>query len=142
MNIEALQRIDEDFVISTARVNQKNRPIVVISLFPTNYQLDQVGKLVLIDRIQPYILEKYFHPENFMVLTQTWDRSTLFRRICQHLQQQNYINENFYHSIEEREAIISTMLGEGIALPHTLGLLAKKSTVFYCLSTSRYFLGR
>ena len=30
----------------------------------------------------------------------------------------------------EREAIVSTMLGDGIALPHALGLLAKKTVVY------------
>ena len=30
----------------------------------------------------------------------------------------------------EREAIVSTMLGDGIALPHSLGLLAKKTVVY------------
>ncbi len=30
-----------------------------------------------------------------------------------------------YPSLVEREAIVSTLLGEGIALPHSLGLLAK-----------------
>ena len=31
--------------------------------------------------------------------------------------------------MQERESIVSTLLGEGIALPHSLGLLANKTVV-------------
>lgn len=129
-----LQRIEEDFVISTACTQQKNRPVAVVSLFPTDYQLEQVGKLVFIDRVQPYILDKYFRSAHFMVLTQALDRATLLRTVCQHLQQQDYIDENFHCAVEEREAIISTLSEEGIALPHSVGLLAKKSSIFTILA--------
>jgi len=44
------------------------------------------------------------------------------------------VDETFYPSVEEREAIVSTMLGEGIALPHSLGLLAKKTCVYTVLA--------
>jgi len=36
--------------------------------------------------------------------------------------------------VEEREAIVSTMLGEGIALPHALGLQARKTVVYTVLA--------
>ncbi|MBR7551313.1 hypothetical protein KC220_22495, partial [Mycobacterium tuberculosis] len=40
--------IAEDFVISTARVAEKDKPVVVMSPFPTDFQLEQIGKLVLV----------------------------------------------------------------------------------------------
>jgi hypothetical protein len=36
--------------------------------------------------------------------------------------------------VVEREAIVSTMLGDGIALPHSLGLLAQKTVVYTVLA--------
>ncbi|VDZ81233.1 probable licABCH operon regulator Includes: putative phosphotransferase enzyme IIB component;Putative PTS system EIIB component; Includes: RecName:Full=Putative phosphotransferase enzyme IIA component; Putative PTS system EIIA component [Salmonella bongori] len=40
----------------------------------------------------------------------------------------------FLDSVIEREAIVSTLLGDGIALPHALGLLAKKTVVYTVLA--------
>ncbi|WP_130952023.1 BglG family transcription antiterminator [Klebsiella pneumoniae] len=96
---EQRDAIEADFVISTVRIGEKDKPVVTIAPFPTDYQLDQIGKLVLVDRTRPWMLNKYFDAE-------------------------------FHASVVEREAIVSTMLGDGIALPHSLGLLAKKTVVY------------
>lgn len=45
-------------------------------------------------------------------------------------EQRDAIDAEFHASVVEREAIVSTMLGDGIALPHSLGLLAKKTVVY------------
>ncbi len=49
--------------------------------------------------------------------------------VCNKLQQEGYVTPDFYPSLQERESIASTLLGEGIALPHSLGLLANKTVV-------------
>ncbi|MGV3344753.1 BglG family transcription antiterminator [Enterobacteriaceae bacterium LUAb1] len=127
---EEQQNIDEDFVISTVRVSDKSRPVVVMSPFPGEYQLEQLGKLVLIDRTRPYMLEKFFDERHFCIIDQPVEQSALFRLLCTQLEQEGYVDETFYASVEEREAIVSTQFGDGIALPHALGLLAKKTVVY------------
>lgn len=131
---EQLASVDEDFVISTVRLSDKDKPVVVMSPFPTEYQLEQIGKLVLLDRTRPYMLEKFFDASHFLILDKPLDRSDLFRQLCGELEQEGMVDETFYPSVEEREAIVSTMLGEGIALPHSLGLLAKKTCVYTVLA--------
>ena len=131
---ERLECVEEDFVISTARLSDKDKPVVVMSPFPTDYQLEQIGKLVLLDRTRPYMLEKFFDASHFLILDKPMDRSDLFRQLCGELEQEGRVDETFYPSVEEREAIVSTMLGEGIALPHSLGLLAKKTCVYTVLA--------
>jgi len=131
---EARVRIDEDFVISTTRLSEKEKPVVVMSPFPTNFQLEQIGKLVLVDRTRPYMLEKFFDEQHFLIVDQPMTQSQLFRQLCDRLEAEGYVDESFYPSVEEREAIVSTMLGEGIALPHSLGLLAKKTVVYTVLA--------
>ena len=131
---EQLASVDEDFVISTVRLSDKDKPVVVMSPFPTEYQLEQIGKLVLLDRTRPYMLEKFFDASHFLILDRPLDRSALFRQLCGELEQEGMVDETFYPSVEEREAIVSTMLGEGIALPHSLGLLAKKTCVYTVLA--------
>ncbi|PKH23158.1 transcription antiterminator BglG [Enterobacterales bacterium CwR94] len=126
--------IDEDFVITTVRISEKSRPVVVMSPFPTDYQLEQIGKLVLVDRTRPYMLEKFFDARHFKVVNQPMTQSELFQTLCAQLQQEGYVDDAFYPSVEEREAIVSTLLGEGIALPHALGLLARRTVVYTVLA--------
>ncbi len=122
--------IDEDFVISTVRIGEKDKPVVTIAPFPTDYQLDQIGKLVLVDRTRPWMLNKYFDAAHFRVIDKPIDQQTLFAELCQQLRQEGFVDAEFHDSVVEREAIVSTMLGDGIALPHALGLLAKKTVVY------------
>lgn len=131
---EKLAQIDEDFVISTARLQEKDKPVVVMAPFPTEYQLEQLGKLVLVDRTKPYMLEKFFDEQHFMIIDEDITQEELFRRVCNQLEAEGYVGDDFYPSVVEREAIVSTILGEGIALPHSLGLMARKTVVYTLLS--------
>ena len=131
---EQRDAIGEDFVISTARIAGKDKPVVVVSPFPTDYQLEQVGKLVLVDRTRPWMLEKYFDARHFRIISGGMDRQTLFSELCQQLTEEGFVDAEFVASVTEREAIVSTMLGDGIALPHALGLLAKKTVVYTVLA--------
>jgi hypothetical protein len=47
------------------RISEKDKPVVTIAPFPTDYQLDQIGKLVLVDRTRPWMLNKYFDEPTF-----------------------------------------------------------------------------
>ncbi|MDW9426951.1 PRD domain-containing protein, partial [Yersinia enterocolitica] len=131
---ENLDYIDEDFIISNSRLTEKNKPVVVMSPFPTEYQLEQLGKLVLVDRTRPYMLEKFFDSQHFMIIDQPMTQEQLFKKVCSQLEEEGFVDADFYPSVVEREAIVSTMLGEGIALPHLLGLLAKKTVVVTLLA--------
>ncbi|WP_045048339.1 BglG family transcription antiterminator [Rouxiella chamberiensis] len=131
---EKLAHIDEDFIIANARVTERNKPVIVLSPFPTDYQMEQLGKLVLVDRTRPYMLEKFFDKRHFMRLDEPMTQAQLFRKVCTQLEEEGYVDDEFYPSVVEREEIVSTMLGEGIALPHSLGLLAKKTVVITILS--------
>jgi mannitol/fructose-specific phosphotransferase system IIA component len=108
--------------------------VVVMSPFPTEYQLEQIGKLVLVDRTRPYMLEKFFDAGHFLVIDQPVTQAELFRMLCDRLEKEGAVDQTFHDSVVEREAIVSTMFGEGIALPHSLGLLAKKSVVYTVLA--------
>ena len=131
---EQLDGVEEDFVISTARISDKHKPTVVVAPFPTEYQLEQLGKLVLVDRTRPYMLEKFFDASHFRVVDEPMTQQELFSTLCQQLEREGYVAADFYPSVVEREAIVSTVLGEGIALPHSLGLMANKTVVYTVLA--------
>ena len=131
---EQLDGVEEDFVISTARISDKHKPTVVVAPFPTEYQLEQLGKLVLVDRTRPYMLEKFFDASHFRVVDEPMTQQELFSTLCQQLEREGNVAADFYPSVVEREAIVSTVLGEGIALPHSLGLMANKTVVYTVLA--------
>ena len=105
-----------------------------MSPFPTEYQLEQIGRLVLVDRTRPWMLEKYFDAQHFRIINQPITQEALFSELCAQLKAEGYVDDAFLPSVVEREAIVSTMLGEGIALPHSLGLLAQRTVVYTVLA--------
>ncbi|MGL4860726.1 MAG: BglG family transcription antiterminator [Enterobacteriaceae bacterium] len=131
---QQLPQIEQDFVITTVRLAEKNRPIVKIAPFPTEYQLEQLGRLVMLDRTRPYILERFFSEQHFMIIEGEITQEALFSQVCQQLEQEGYVPPEFYPSLVERETIVSTLLGEHIALPHSLGLMARKTVVVTILA--------
>ncbi|QKN83481.1 BglG family transcription antiterminator [Scandinavium goeteborgense] len=126
--------ISEDFVVSTVRITEKDKPVVVMSPFPTDYQLEQIGKLVLVDRTRPWMLEKFFDARHFRIINEPVDQQTLLAELCNQLNDEGFVDDDFVASVIEREAIVSTILGDGIALPHALGLMAKKTVVYTVLA--------
>jgi transcriptional antiterminator len=126
--------ISEDFVVSTVRITEKDKPVVVMSPFPTDYQLEQIGKLVLVDRTRPWMLDKFFDARHFRIINEPVDQQTLLAELCNQLNDEGFVDDDFVDSVIEREAIVSTILGDGIALPHALGLMAKKTVVYTVLA--------
>ncbi|MDE9495640.1 BglG family transcription antiterminator [Xenorhabdus bovienii] len=130
----ALDYVEENFVITTLRLPEKNKPIVKIAPFPTAYQLEQIGRLAMMEQTRPYILERFFDERYFMVIKEDITQEILFKTLCRKLRTGGYVREDFCPSLIEREAIVSTLLGENIALPHSLGLLALKTVVVTVLA--------
>ncbi|OAT76401.1 transcription antiterminator BglG [Mangrovibacter phragmitis] len=131
---EQLDTIAEDFVISTARLVEKDKPVATMSPFPSDYQVEQIGKLVLVDRTRPWMLERFFDARYFRIIDKPVSQQALFTSLCQQLEREGIVGPDFLPSVAEREAIVSTMLGDGIALPHSLGLLAHKTVVYTVLA--------
>ncbi|MCO6538950.1 MAG: BglG family transcription antiterminator [Gilliamella sp.] len=126
---EQLTQIEEDFVVSTVRLTEKDKQIVKIAPFPTAYQLEQLGRLAMVDRKMPYIIERFFDEKFFIIIDKPMTQKEIFKSICVRLEQSGYVGGDFYPSLVEREEIVSTLLGENIAIPHSVGLLAKKTVV-------------
>ncbi|MCY9837304.1 PTS sugar transporter subunit IIA [Aeromonas media] len=117
-------------------MSEKNVPVVQTTPFTTPYQLERFGKLVLTDRFRPYLLDKYSEADHFMVVTEPLSQARLFGRICDQLESEQLVEMGFRGSLHERERIVSTLLGEGIALPHSLGLLARRTLIYTVQASS------
>ncbi len=102
---------------------------MTIAPFPTDYQLDQIGKLVLVDRTRPWMLNKYFDAAHFRVVDKPMDQQTLFAELCQQLLEEGFVDAEFHASVVEREAIVSTMLGMALRC-RTHGAAGEKTVVY------------
>ncbi len=131
---EKMDTIQEDFVITTIRLSEKNKPIVKVSPFPTDYQIEQIAKFVMVERTKSYILSHFFDAEHFMIIEDQITQAALFKQVCHRLETEGHVTGDFHASVCEREAIVSTMLNENIAVPHALGLLAKKTVIVTILA--------
>lgn len=66
----------------------------MIAPFPTDYQLEQIGKLVLVDRTRPWMLNKFFDAAHFRVIDEPMDQQTLFKTLCRQLQDEGFVDIN------------------------------------------------
>ena len=87
---------------------------------------------MLVDRTRPYLLDKYFDADHFMVLDEPISQGALFDRICSQLEAEDLVQSGFRGSLQEREQIVSTMLGTASLYP-SLGL-ARRTLVYTVLA--------
>ncbi|WP_244182420.1 BglG family transcription antiterminator [Xenorhabdus beddingii] len=129
-----LAYVEENFILTTLCLTAKNKPIIKISPFPTPYQIELIGRLTIVGQTRSYLLERFFDRRYFIVIREEMTQETLFKKVCRKLQADGYVSDDFLPSLIERESILTTLLGENIALPHALGLLALKTMVVTILA--------
>ncbi|MBD1576502.1 BglG family transcription antiterminator [Vibrio sp. S11_S32] len=127
---ESLDQISADVVITTERLANKNKPVLTVSPVPTPFQIDQISKHILTYRTPPYILDSFFDARYFKVLDKKMSQADLIQLLSQELAHDGVVPEGFAEAVMEREKITSTMLGDGIAIPHTVGLIANQTKVY------------
>lgn len=119
-----------DLIITTMPLANREIQSFVVDPFPTQHQLEELGKQVLVDRTHSYLLDKYFSKAQFLYLDDVIEQSHLFEQVCSHLESTELVEEGYRASLQERESLVSTMMGEYIALPHSIELFAKRSMVY------------
>ncbi|WP_318482296.1 BglG family transcription antiterminator [Photobacterium leiognathi] len=131
---DALHEVTEDFVVATEKLAVKNKPTMEFSPIASTFQLEQLNKLVHENRNHINALGKFFQPSFFSRIETPMTQHQLFAQLSAELEAKGIVPSHFHPSVIERENITSTMLGEGIAIPHSLGLCAKQSAVYTVLA--------
>lgn len=131
---EQYEKIEADIVLSTEKLTHHNKPVLMVSNVPTPFQLDQINKHILNHRTPPYVLECFFDKRYFKILKGPTTQAELFRELTLHFEDDGIVPQDFYPSVIERESIASTILGEGIAIPHSIGLVANETKVYTVFS--------
>lgn len=131
---ETLPEVREDIVISTEKLLEKNKPVLLVTPMPTPFQIEQIRKHIQNHRTPPYILECFFDEKYFKHLQQPITQQDLLQQLCAELETDGIVPAEFYPSVLERENITPTMLGDMIAIPHSVGLMANETKVYTVFS--------
>ncbi|MGV3002303.1 BglG family transcription antiterminator [Vibrio sp. E150_018] len=131
---QRLPHIQADIVISTEKLEQKNKPVLFITSVPTPFQIDQINKHIQTYRTPPYILECFFDDRYFKHISEPISQQVLLKQLCDELEQDGIVPKEFHDSVVERENITPTMLGDMIAIPHSVGLMANETKVYTVFS--------
>lgn len=103
-----------------------------ISQFLTQIDYKEVSQLIIsLKHKQEKInftnnLEKFFPKENFKIINNETDRESLFKVICNELEQKGIVTADFKDRLEARERMSSTAFGR-VAIPHSLQMVALKT---------------
>ncbi|CAC95658.1 TPA: BglG family transcription antiterminator [Listeria innocua] len=121
--------IEEDIILSTVRIPEKNKPVIKISNIPTNEELKMLGAIIE-EQTDPNrgFLSSFFDAAFFARSTLT-NKTAILEEMVESLKSKNIVGDEFLNSVIERERLGSTVLGTGIAIPHPLGLMAKETKI-------------
>lgn len=121
--------IEEDIILSTVRIPEKNKPVIKISNIPTNEELKMLGAIIeeQTDANRGF-LSSFFDAAFFARSTLT-NKTAILEEMVESLKSKNIVGDEFLNSVIERERLGSTVLGTGIAIPHPLGLMAKETKI-------------
>lgn len=121
--------IEEDIILSTVRIPEKNKPVIKISNIPTNEELKMLGAIIE-EQTDPNrgFLSSFFDAAFFARSTLT-NKTAILEEMVESLKNKNIVGDEFLNSVIERERLGSTVLGTGIAIPHPLGLMAKETKI-------------
>ena len=100
----------------------------------TPFQLEQLNKMANENGNNINSLGKFFQSRFFTRIEDPISQAELLLTLSLELEENGIVPSHFHPSVIERESITSTMLGEGIAIPHSLGLCANQSAVYTVLA--------
>lgn len=130
---DRLEYILQDIVISSIDVQHKNCPVIHLSSIPSKLELAKLKKDIrhIVEKKQRMVFD-LFSEKQFLILPEyQGTKENLLRDRVTRMHENGYISQpsRFFSSLVERERMGSTAFGQGVAIPHTLGLMSEKSCI-------------
>lgn len=118
-----------DIIISTIPINEALTESQIVYLDIDNFEsaFDHIESLIKTTHIPSLPLYK---KEHFLLIQDNISKHDLFKKISEILMEQDYVSNQFYDELLQREAVSSTAINDLIALPHPIGPSVKTSTIF------------
>ncbi|MGN7310404.1 BglG family transcription antiterminator [Alkalicoccobacillus gibsonii] len=131
-----LPYIEEDVVITSVKIEEKNKPIFKIETLPSKKEMLELDKKITQELSNTQdLLSKYFSPSIFFKQSfKTKDEA--IRVLTEAMAKENIIQDQvqFTEAIFKREELGSTLIGEGVAIPHPLNLLSVRTQIGIAIS--------
>lgn len=128
--------IEEDVVITSVKIEEKNKPIFKIETLPSKKEMLELDKKITQELSNTQdLLSKYFSPSIFFKQSfKTKDEA--IRVLTEAMAKENIIQDQvqFTEAIFKREELGSTLIGEGVAIPHPLNLLSVRTQIGIAIS--------
>lgn len=110
-----------DFIICTIPLTEKNVPVVFVDPLLEKKDIEQVRALMLDHYQDKNFIEKLIAPENFLFSTKKYKNYVgIILDVAQELRKGKYVDEMFEQYVLERELLSSTIVGNRVAIPHSL----------------------
>ena len=124
-----------DLIISTANFPvgwEENIPLAYINLIPDTKDIRQLGRIIdeaAHNTTFRYAFTDFFSESFFYPMLEAEDSTQVIERMANDLIQADIVQEEFKESTFQRETFSTTVLQNGIAMPHPSGFYSKKTTI-------------
>jgi activator of the mannose operon (transcriptional antiterminator) len=115
-DVASYQSKDIDLIISTIALDSPIKTIVISPLL-SDYDISMI-KHSLSDVEKPMINSLRFLPHHVWLNSEELDKTSLLKHMCNQLESEGYVNDQFYDSILERESLGPTLVSQTLAIPH------------------------
>ena len=137
---EELKKQSIDLVITTDTAIHLPIPIVEISPFLTQADIDKINKEItnltgIYTSMKAWTMFiEFFHPELFYIRDDLQDKYEILNYLSKEMVRYQIADANFPISVEKREKLSSTCFGGKYAIPHAIELNANKTMVSVLVS--------
>ncbi|MDN6361893.1 MAG: BglG family transcription antiterminator [Tetragenococcus koreensis] len=116
-----------DFVITTVPLGKLSIPYIYIDMTYLDTEIRKIDTHIKELEKQKQTIEQLFDPRFFFYEPKETSKVELLKDMSEELEKENIVPQNFYASIMEREKIEQTGIGQTIAIPHPMSLIAQES---------------
>ncbi|MGC9267749.1 BglG family transcription antiterminator, partial [Listeria ivanovii] len=122
-----------DFVISTVPLQTKLHPVIQVSPFLTKEDVQNISLLMKHDETENQIeLEKIFR-EGLFIISHKTSKVEILADLAGVLEGKRLVGEDYLPSLMEREEIVPTYLGNGLAAPHPVEAEVLETVIAVCI---------
>lgn len=122
-----------DFVISTVPLQSQRHPVIQVSPFLTKEDIDSITLLVKQEGTENQLeLEKIFREGLFLISDKT-SKSEILLDLVGLLREKKMVGADYLPSLIEREEIVPTYLGNGLAAPHPVEADVLETVIAVCI---------
>lgn len=122
-----------DFVISTVPLQTTRHPVVQVSPFLTKEDIENISLLLKKDEAENQLeFEKIFREGLFLISAKT-NKAEILADLAGLLRQKQLVGADYLPSLIEREEIVPTYLGNGLAAPHPVEAEVLETVIAVCI---------